>query len=112
MSNTENDDTTWIDGFNNAVVNYLIGRDFRNEGSVWNLVKGNVQTHMETCTVTEVLNVDQNVEEFSVFDSFDNGAHRITSMLSATFTCACGEYTAKHLSYEGDLTDIIRGVIG
>ena len=105
-------ENAWVEGFNRAAIAYLISRDYKIGG--WfssEDSKGEIQKHMDTCSVKTIHSVDQDVEEFGVFDSYDSNTHRVASILSASFSCECGEYVQKHISHEGTLADIILGVV-
>jgi hypothetical protein len=104
------DAPAWVEGFHRAVAEYVV------DACSTSYVLGHgsrlteLGTHMQTCSIAEVHDVDQEVEEELVFDTFDPHSSRAFMAVSVVFTCACGEYTRHRLETEASITDIIYSV--
>jgi hypothetical protein len=108
------DDASWVPGFQLAVASYLVKQDRVSDqpGTAWpTMIQSPLSIHFETCSIDEVRDVEQNSAEVSVFDSFDSDASRAASYLSAAISCSCGQYQAVKVSVEGEIQEIIWGVL-
>lgn len=101
---------TWVQEFEMAVGRFLIQEDRYSPGLGRMPVPGELAVHMQDCTLTQVTEVDQEVTDVDVFDSFDAYASRPAAYVSARITCKCEKYAQHYLQAEGGITDILRGV--
>jgi hypothetical protein len=105
----------WVDGFNRAIVDYLVRSDHPTSGSGWSTkihfdqLKP-ISQHVVDCGVGEIFAVDEELSQVSVFDTFDSDASAASCTLSASFSCKCGEHPRIYLSMESTIADAIRSV--
>lgn len=103
-------DASWLPGFSLAVAGFVVGRSQKFLPQTWTYEPTPEAAHVIECGIAEASDVDQDISEESVFDTFDSDAHRTLSIISVKVTCKCGEYKDHQFSTEADLTDIILGV--
>jgi hypothetical protein len=105
-------DASWLPGFTTAVGTYLVDRHTVSGGSIFAMpVISPLALHFKECALVKTEDVEQTSEDVSVFDTFDPDRTYPTSFLGAKVTCKCGEYTKASVSVQGEIQDIIYGVI-
>ena len=104
------DAPAWVEGFHLAVAEYVVEACSTSYALGYGPRPTELGTHMESCSIAEVHDVDQEVEEESVFDTFDPHSSRAFMEVAVVFTCACGRYTRHRLATEASITDIIFSV--
>lgn len=104
------DAPAWVEPFHRAVAEYVVAACSTSYGMGFVSRPTPLGTHMESCSIAEVHEVDQEVEEEAVFDTFVPDRTHSFMQVSVTFTCACGEYTRHHIGTEASISDIIFSV--
>lgn len=104
-------DVSWVDGFHKAVALYLLHNDNVDDLFSNISVPSYPAAHILECGIAAVTNVDQEVENVSVFDTFDSNCSRPAAYISAEITCNCGEYEEVRINQEATLGEVMYGVL-
>jgi len=98
-------DTSWVEGFNRAAVDYLIENNLAWDKGVSS--KGKIQAHMDGCSVARVHYVTQETEEITIQERDNTLTHPTVSLIIAAFTCECGKHADQRLAFVGSFADIV-----